>query len=153
MMWWVTYIPSYIDQGHNPELFTRHQLEQTVADHQAVQRKVQAYKVSLSGCYSNSNCYTWQYGCFYYSAGVSCTADSAAGNYLSSWDWGLCCQFSTEVTKAVKHPSSIFLYPPLTIRSRIFSDDLLALCTVNTRILWTGLKSRSFKITLYTYFM
>lgn len=40
------YIPSYIDQGHNPELFTRHQLEQTVADHQAVQRKVQAYKVA-----------------------------------------------------------------------------------------------------------
>ena len=39
-------IPRYIDQGHNPELFTRHQLEQTVEYHQEVQRKVQAYKVS-----------------------------------------------------------------------------------------------------------
>lgn len=38
---------SYIDKGQNPELFTRHQLEQTVADHQAVQKKVEAYKVSI----------------------------------------------------------------------------------------------------------
>ena len=45
---WVTLLLSscsYIDQGHNPELFTRHQLEQTLEDHEAVQRKVQAYKV------------------------------------------------------------------------------------------------------------
>lgn len=36
---------SYIDSGRNPELFTRHQLEQTLSDYEAVQRKVQAYKV------------------------------------------------------------------------------------------------------------
>ena len=33
---------SYIDKGHNPELFTCHQLEQALADHQAVQHKVHA---------------------------------------------------------------------------------------------------------------
>ena len=38
---------SYIDKGQNPELFTRHQLEQTLADHQAVQKKVEAYKVRV----------------------------------------------------------------------------------------------------------
>lgn len=37
----------YIDEGHNPELFTSHQLEQSLADYRAVQKKVQAYKVSL----------------------------------------------------------------------------------------------------------
>ena len=35
----------YIDSGQNPELFTRNQLKQTLEDHQAVQKKVQAYKV------------------------------------------------------------------------------------------------------------
>lgn len=35
---------NYIDSGRNPELFTRHQLEQTLSDYEAVQRKVQAYK-------------------------------------------------------------------------------------------------------------
>ena len=35
---------SYIDSGRNPELFTRHQLEQTLSDYEAVQSKVQAYK-------------------------------------------------------------------------------------------------------------
>ncbi|CAI8032873.1 Mediator of RNA polymerase II transcription subunit 10 [Geodia barretti] len=35
---------NYIDTGRNPELFTRHQLEQTLSDYEAVQRKVQAYK-------------------------------------------------------------------------------------------------------------
>ena len=39
---------SYIDSGRNPELFTRHQLEQTLSDYEAVQRKVQAYKVCLA---------------------------------------------------------------------------------------------------------
>lgn len=37
----------YIDEGHNPELFTSHQLEQSLADYRAVQKKVQAYKVDL----------------------------------------------------------------------------------------------------------
>ena len=78
------YIPSYIDQGHNPELFTRHQLEQTVADHQAVQRKVQAYKVSRFGCCSSCVLLHLTSWTFYCSVGVSCTADSATGKYLPS---------------------------------------------------------------------
>ena len=36
---------SYVDDSRNPELFTKHQLEKTLADHQAVQKKVEAYKV------------------------------------------------------------------------------------------------------------
>ena len=43
----IIHICRYIDEGHNPELFTRHQLKQTLADHEAVQRKVKAYKVSI----------------------------------------------------------------------------------------------------------
>lgn len=38
-------INRYIDESHNPELFTCHQLEQSLADYRAVQKKVQAYKV------------------------------------------------------------------------------------------------------------
>ena len=45
---------SYIDSGRNPELFTRHQLEQTLSDYEAVQRKVQAYKVVMSFQYIRS---------------------------------------------------------------------------------------------------
>ena len=41
---------SYIDSGRNPELFTRHQLEQTLSDYEAVQRKVQAYRVWEGRC-------------------------------------------------------------------------------------------------------
>lgn len=37
----------YIDEGYNPELFTRDQLEQSLADYNAVQQKVQAYKVII----------------------------------------------------------------------------------------------------------
>ena len=44
----ILYCYSYIDSGRNPELFTRHQLEQTLSDYEAVQRKVQAYKVAMS---------------------------------------------------------------------------------------------------------
>jgi len=36
---------SYIDEGKNPELYSKHQLEQTLAKHQAVGKKVEAYKV------------------------------------------------------------------------------------------------------------
>ncbi|XP_065917461.1 mediator of RNA polymerase II transcription subunit 10-like [Dysidea avara] len=35
---------SYIDEGKNPELYSKHQLEQTLAKHQAVGKKVEAYK-------------------------------------------------------------------------------------------------------------
>ncbi|XP_064393720.1 mediator of RNA polymerase II transcription subunit 10-like [Halichondria panicea] len=34
----------YVDEGRNPELFTRHQLERTLSDHIGIQKKVQAYK-------------------------------------------------------------------------------------------------------------
>lgn len=36
---------NYVDDGRNPQLFTQHQLEKTLADHQAVQKKVEAYKL------------------------------------------------------------------------------------------------------------
>ena len=36
----------YVDEGRNPELFTRHQLERTLSDHIGIQKKVQAYKVN-----------------------------------------------------------------------------------------------------------
>ncbi len=36
----------YVDEGRNPELFTRHQLERTLSDHIGIQKKVQAYKVT-----------------------------------------------------------------------------------------------------------
>ena len=37
---------SYIDDGKNPELYSKHQLEQTLAKYQAVGKKVEAYKAS-----------------------------------------------------------------------------------------------------------
>ena len=46
----------YIDSGQNPELFTRNQLRQTLEDHQAVQKKVQAYKVLIFYCEAR-NCF------------------------------------------------------------------------------------------------
>ena len=36
---------SYVDEGKNPQLFTKDQLEKTLDDHKAVQKKVEAYKV------------------------------------------------------------------------------------------------------------
>lgn len=36
---------SYVDDGRNPDLFTQHQLEKTLGDYQAVQRKTETYKV------------------------------------------------------------------------------------------------------------
>lgn len=42
-----------MDEGRNPELFTRHQLERTFSDHVGIQKKVQAYKVFFNivkGC-------------------------------------------------------------------------------------------------------
>lgn len=38
---------SYIDEGKNPELYSKHQLEQTLAKYQAVDKKVEAYKVTI----------------------------------------------------------------------------------------------------------
>ena len=48
----VMFTVRYIDRGQNPDLFTRHQLEQSLADHQAVQQKVQAYKVCFFFAFS-----------------------------------------------------------------------------------------------------
>jgi mediator of RNA polymerase II transcription subunit 10 len=36
---------NYVDEGRNPDLFTQHQLEKTLADYQAVQKKAETYKV------------------------------------------------------------------------------------------------------------
>ena len=46
---------SYVDDGRNPQLFTQHQLEKTLADHQAVQKKVEAYKVNNNNNSINNN--------------------------------------------------------------------------------------------------
>lgn len=43
---------SYIDEGKNPELYSKHQLEQTLAKYQAVGKKVEAYKVNCSITFS-----------------------------------------------------------------------------------------------------
>lgn len=39
------YLCSYVDEGRNPQLFTKDQLERTLEDHKTVQKKVEAYKV------------------------------------------------------------------------------------------------------------
>ena len=44
-----------MDDGRNPQLFTQHQLEKTLADHQAVQKKVEAYKVNNNNNNNNNN--------------------------------------------------------------------------------------------------
>ncbi|XP_011408963.1 PREDICTED: mediator of RNA polymerase II transcription subunit 10-like [Amphimedon queenslandica] len=36
---------NYVDDGRNPDLFTQHQLEKTLGDYQAVQRKTETYKM------------------------------------------------------------------------------------------------------------
>ena len=46
---------SYVDDGRNPQLFTQHQLEKTLADHQAVQKKVEAYKVNNNNNNNNNS--------------------------------------------------------------------------------------------------
>lgn len=44
---------SYVDDGRNPDLFTQHQLEKTLGDYQAVQRKTETYKVCTLNVINN----------------------------------------------------------------------------------------------------
>ena len=52
------YLYSYVDDGRNPDLFTQHQLEKTLGDYQAVQRKTETYKVQVDNVFHLNSCST-----------------------------------------------------------------------------------------------